>query len=437
MALYSEEWITIFVHGTFAVRHHLAPTTAFKIISDNIGNSSYFQHVLSLRNEDHFFKNHAMQPLGLLPITNRARHNAIGAWLIKDMYDKVQQVYYPSRKTEYYTFGWTGLVSNTARFCEAQAFYHQLNHLCNEYKKTKRCIPRIQIVAYSHGGNVALNLARIDSLLPVHQRLPVAIDELILLGVPMQRDTSQYASSALFKRVINIYSQKDYIQKIDPTVVGNLFSNRRIKRSIYEDHANVVQQVQLKVCVPHNSTSKRERFIDISPTHYEFWFFGWPRHTYAMYRYTFPLYPLPLVVLTPSIIKVLDEQIASGISPTKRYPNSVMTLFPHNGQAHIRRRHNFSTKQVVPWISPKQLSTLQEYAFSYYPREIEEFDERRYARERLDEIRVAKQIECQARVSRTDLCSIVVNANLESQRQNLQSADIPPLDYCVSCGAET
>ncbi|HLJ30824.1 MAG TPA: hypothetical protein VKU36_00150 [Candidatus Babeliales bacterium] len=135
-------------------------------------------------------------------------------------------------KEEFYIFGWSGKLKNKEREHAAQALYHGISTLVEQYEKKYGCAPTIRIIAHSHGGNVALNMAR---LRPSYANTsegfqqgfvgqahvapsthPFHIKSLILLACPVQEKTMHLICTPLFERVYSLYSSFDIIQILAP-----------------------------------------------------------------------------------------------------------------------------------------------------------------------------------------------------------------------------
>ncbi len=99
-----------------------------------------------------------------------------------------------------YVFGWPGVLSSTVRENYAKILY--------EFILTQT--QPINIIAHSHGGNIALNLAKIDTA------NKISIDRLILIACPVQVTTEKYIDSDIFKKTYHFYSTKDMTQILDP-----------------------------------------------------------------------------------------------------------------------------------------------------------------------------------------------------------------------------
>ena len=109
----------------------------------------------------------------------------------------------------FYIYSWSGILDFSERQRAASILYTEIVQLIANYEKLHGFVPKIRILAHSHGGNVALNLATVANN-------NFIIDELILLAVPVQAKNKDLANSPLFKRVFSLYSTIDYAQIIDP-----------------------------------------------------------------------------------------------------------------------------------------------------------------------------------------------------------------------------
>jgi hypothetical protein len=112
---------------------------------------------------------------------------------------------------EFYIFSWSGRLQDKERKYAADKLYHDIIELSEIYQKKYGCEPTIRIIAHSHGGNVALNMARIKSDLK-----PFTIQSLILLACPVQERTKHLICTPIFKRVYSLYSSLDVIQILAP-----------------------------------------------------------------------------------------------------------------------------------------------------------------------------------------------------------------------------
>jgi hypothetical protein len=111
-----------------------------------------------------------------------------------------------------YLFGWSGALNVQERWAAAQRLYKDLKIICADYKQTYQEQPTIRIIGHSHGGNVALNLARLHEQAPY----PCVITDLMLLACPVQTVTAPFVKSPLFCKIYSLHSHWDFMQIADP-----------------------------------------------------------------------------------------------------------------------------------------------------------------------------------------------------------------------------
>ncbi|MBD3231853.1 hypothetical protein GF322_04290 [Candidatus Dependentiae bacterium] len=371
----SEEWITIFTHGTFGCL--LGLLNVVEVIQDNISGTNYKKLVNKVRNDDYFYKSQPMLQKGLIKFAPTFDLNSIGnkkyvVYPIAKSYDFfLNSINISSENNNFYTFGWSGLISQQRRRKEAIRFYNQLSKEIEKYKQ-KGINPKIRIICHSHGGNLALNLAGIknviknlnnpetlkiiaknndeyDSLINIYQiikQLPnkplehtyknssqknfdyipnnneLVIDELVLLGTPIQQETEPFIFDNTFKNVFNFYSDEDFVQKIDWISTKKRYSfNRFNLLDILLDKKNKTgfpKIIQAKIMFrPNIHKNLNKTFTtnqptasfwssffsfkrkNLDPTHKELWFASWENEDY--------LNPLPIVVLTPIFLNMIKK----------------------------------------------------------------------------------------------------------------------------------
>ena len=146
----------------------------------------------------------------------------------------------------FYLFGWSGKLSFEERLQAAHQLYEQLRALRKHYVGQFGHEPIIRIITHSHGGNVALNVARVQDSEDTH----FIVDELILLACPVQKRTSCYIDSSLFKKVYSLYSEMDIIQVIDPQRLYHGHT-RLHKVPLFSEHCftpcKKVEQIQINI----------------------------------------------------------------------------------------------------------------------------------------------------------------------------------------------
>lgn len=348
-----EEWLTIFVHGAIGFQANASLTTVMQIRKDCIEGTPYEKNVLSIREHPYFFALQPINRLGLHPVKEDPTcTNASHALSI--LFDEMFSLYGFDQKNTYYTFGWSGLISERRRYNAARCLYTELKTKLHDLKK-EGISPKVRIIAYSHGGNLVLNLADLRAReFPCDQ---FQIDELILVALPVQAVTTRQAQSPLYKEVYSIYSRGDKIQRIDATSPSpyNIFSQRTFKGRRLR---NNITQIELRFTAPLRRSpyyclpSNMRGIINQSPGHTELWFFGWVE---SGYRKNLHMYPLPGSVFIPYLLTVAKDQ---------RCRNFQVDLRPEKEHAIVRTN---DCSRVVPFMSRKQYNDLIAKAFMFDP----------------------------------------------------------------------
>lgn len=370
-------WVNVFVHGSFGTM--LGLLSLPRVLADDVHNSMYHQLTKKMRQDATFFSGQPILQRGLTRVYPTFNIEATGglklaAYPILKAYDLVMHVIGKTDINWYYTFGWSGLVSQHRRKFEAIRLYNALTEEIARIQ-AQGFNPKIRLLAHSHGGNLCLNLAMIpliqegkhresthqysfsddavdslkkmssiiESLNPLHMRpnhmvkkydyLPCnnnfVIDELVLLGTPIQVENAPFIASSLFKRVYNIYSEKDVIQELDWVSTKQRISSQRISDDVLaamrhnqlDAHTHLIQ-AKIMYDRPLTSASltqeQREqqeqektlwsrifktKTTDKDPSHKDLWFFSWADLTRANKSFATPL---PTVVFIPFIKNTMD-----------------------------------------------------------------------------------------------------------------------------------
>ncbi|MDP3788393.1 MAG: hypothetical protein Q8Q60_03720 [Candidatus Chromulinivorax sp.] len=115
---------------------------------------------------------------------------------------------------QFYTFGWKSEhVYDTTRMQAAKNLVIELQKLVTTYYHKHKTIPKIQLLGFSHGGNVVLHTANYLPLFVNNQQVEVTA---WIFGTPVQRVNQELVNSTNFHKVYSIYSKKDWIQRMDP-----------------------------------------------------------------------------------------------------------------------------------------------------------------------------------------------------------------------------
>jgi hypothetical protein len=345
----AELWVTVFLHGTVGLRGNLTFSTFIRLIRDDIEHTNYKKVVDRIRQDPFFFLAQPMQELGLIKIDfQEMTSSALFARVIDKTLPEQESV-----GDLYYTFGWSGLLSPTERCKDAEIFYkalYQERTALREKYPTAQI--RFRLICYSHGGSVGLNLATVKY--EKYQEDPLSIDELILVGTPIQHETDFLIFDPIFKKVYHIYSKKDYVQKLDCFSCRRFFSRRRFTTQWFHQLPEKLIQIELKVKAKRRGSERY--YVDCSPGHAELWSFGWTPNSY---RRHFPLYPFPAAAFAPSIVNLVNTYVPQET-------HIVVELFPEKGEALLRKRHYYHGCKV-PWITPEKLDELRLMAKPYKP----------------------------------------------------------------------
>ncbi len=361
-------WLNVFVHGIMSIKPHLSWNNFMLFMKDKIEGTLYERTVKIMRDDPFFFKNQAMQHIGFKrvnPDLTAGDSSATLAFILEE----IEHHYGIQNTNLYYTYGWSGLLSPKRRYQDAINLFTELEQ---EVKRLKDAgyEPKVRIFGYSHGGNVALNLAAVH-----HKNFPkssLIIDELVLLGTPIISDTDYLINDPMFKQVFNLYSTSDRIQIMDLFAPNQFFSGRTFKSRSNFKLPDKLIQIKLKVTrcknnihssskrfgLSHNYDNptvvlgKKSLLRDISPGHVELWFFGWtPIH----YRDSFPLNPLPIIAFAPVIL-----HHAHNIAHSNNPEHSIVAdIRPQHNVILFRKLGNMSIHSTVPYISKEKLAVLE------------------------------------------------------------------------------
>lgn len=154
----------------------------------------------------------------------------------------------------FYIFSWSGALDFEERKKAAEVLYKELSKQIALFKKEHDFAPKIRLIAHSHGGNVALNLA----LIPDNT---LEINELLLLAVPVQNYNKHLIQSPLFKRIFSLYSTIDLPQVIDPQ---GIYKNSRAE-SFFSGQRFTPCHNLMQVKVKINGTACRHLQFNANP----------------------------------------------------------------------------------------------------------------------------------------------------------------------------
>ena len=139
----------------------------------------------------------------------------------------------------FYSFGWSGAITPTARKNAALDLFNALKSLHYAYLEKYHIAPQFIIISHSHGGNVVLHLGEIID----PDGFELRIEKAILLACPVQKHTSHLIKSPIFKRIYSLHSHTDMIQIIDPQ---GLHDRKKLTRPLlssrhFDMHPKLIQ----------------------------------------------------------------------------------------------------------------------------------------------------------------------------------------------------
>ena len=447
-------WMNIFVHGSFG---SLLGFLSFSdVLSDKVSGTIYRDTTKKMRMDDFFFKDQPILQRGLHYVDisldsgkNNNRNYAI--YPICKAFAEVAREYEleafgPEGRSYnmFYAFGWSGLISQNSRRYEAIRLH---NVLVAEIKRIKALhIPnlKVRLIAHSHGGNLCLNLAAIKKVLNVknffddgivfsadadeqasltsmatllkglttkeiastkvdqkaYDYLPesndLIIDQLVMMGTPIQPETESFCYASMFKEVYNLYSDEDYVQRSDWVSSKKSVSSARITKkpnlqalksndlaTLYQGQIiTKLRPVGTSGVVDSPSPQKTEEqqvenqnvfqqllsgkniFVRKSadPTHKELWFFNWDAKIYAENPHALPCAPLPVVAFLPLILHAFK---------TPKAPYDAVILMSKDEKNFTISIGKYKTKEIVSRlpISTEMLRYLQENVRTWAPRD--------------------------------------------------------------------
>ncbi len=362
-------YITVFTHGT--IHPHVKLDELSLVFKDEIKDTHY-----SYVNEWHrqapiYFKTQAMQGLGLEPINlhpiGKPRSN--GATALANIFEYFYQKDHPDRINHYYTFGWSGLLSQKERLKAAEQYHKELKELLKKYH-TQGLNPKLRLVGFSHGGTITLNLGLYEP--DDINKLEVPVTELILVGTPVQKETECLVDHPMFKRAFQFYSRGDFPQTSDYISTDYFFCHWRFlphNFCMFRDKQDPTVEHSFEL--PDKLTQIELQFLIgnhiIAPKHTELWTFAWAQR---WYRKQFPLSPIPVIAIVPALLKAIERNLPKDVHEL------VATVHINEGSPkdtlEIKELYpNLQTKTapyMVPFLKHVDLQTVCKIAQKYEPK---------------------------------------------------------------------
>lgn len=348
----NSHWFTIFVHGTFGLRHNVSLNTIGQLWRDQIDNTPYKAKVETARQDSYFYLLQPIQERGLKKICLDGSAYR-GPEIFACAYDAIARENLTSEQAHYFTFGWSGLLSAKQRLLESHDLYCQLKQEREKFKTKTGYYPKIRLIGYSHGGNLCLNLGNVRKEHPEDSFL---IDNLILLGTPVQDTTRHLIHEPIFDKIYHLYSVGDMLQRIDIFSPRNLFSHKKFKGNDECPLPRKLTQIRIYISEKSQKTEcQTRRRRSKAPGHIELWFFGW---TPALYRKSFPFYPLPFAVFIPYILAIVNKHMPAEQTIS-------LQIKPDCNALYLKSKVH--EKITIPFMPCKQLQDLRNKALSMHP----------------------------------------------------------------------
>lgn len=348
-------WLNVFIHGTS--RPYISTSDILKVRADRVENSRYETVTTNIRNNLPLHTSQVIQQQGFHSVDIKNPLSSSAA-LFCSLYEQIsQKLNQHKQHSLYYTFGWSGLLSLRARRDASFDLFEHLNKICAELEK-KGVKPHIRLVGYSHGGTIGLYLAEIAK--QRNKKAHFHVDELILVGTPIQQDTDFLTRDPIFKKIINVFSEGDLVQPSDfvstPfSITGErIFTSRKgftVPSKVIQLNIKLIKKLEVKTCKDRCTGTTIKRADKINPGHIELWHFGWAS---AWYRPYLPIAPFPACLFIPFFEKILEKKQASGLYD--------IVLVPEDYIAYL---HQGCSVQRVPFLTKEFMQDLKSQALAF------------------------------------------------------------------------
>jgi hypothetical protein len=289
--------VTVFVHGSLL--SGLALLNPRSVWDDQLEDTAYFEVVSRARKHRLLRQDQILldEDLHEIPQTmidavmngTIAVHDAqYAAYVLAAAYDTCATHVANTHDRKYFAFGHLGLLSQKYRKQAAAMLY---SRLCAVKSAMSVHYDRVEmiVIAHSHGGNIALNLAHHEDELCNG----LGVDALVMLGTPIQHETARYVSHPMFGMVLNCFSAGDIVQRVDFMSTAHRKSHQSLLEqslvSLHKDEARFFD-VQLMV-----------NGVDSVVDHANMWMIG------RSHPFCTALDPLPFVVFIPYVLSLIEH----------------------------------------------------------------------------------------------------------------------------------
>lgn len=376
--------LNVIIHGVCNIEGHcFKPKAIINFFKDEIYNTYYHHNIKLFRKERSFYQFQAMQDLGLHEVTNQSINPGNSCGALTSVIDQTFSFISPENVPEqrYYTYGWSGLHSVKEYCATGKQLLQEMINLKEDFSKRGYNV-RIRIWGYSHGGNVALMMGHHCRTKTKH-----LIDELILLGTPfISGSTVEFVASPVFKKVYNIYSLSDKVQRYDLIHLKAFLCEQKLTTKTLKKLPENLVQVRLKYTLASNHAKKSKKSFahsqnfnkksiiagrspllkNMSPGHIELWLFGW---TFDHYRSHFTTYPIPAGALSiPYALHYLDDIVhKEDHNPLEEF---IIDVRPDHERVLINKKtkkYGTINKVIAPFFTNHDFAALKEKIKSCNP----------------------------------------------------------------------
>lgn len=359
----NDVWVNVYIHGI--IRPVVDIGDMINISRQKLKQTRYKSVTKYVRKNNVIHRSQPLQEVGLQSIKMEPNPDNNGSRATVAVFKKLKQHIDPSSDTKelFYTFGWSGLLCYGSRQKASFFLYKKLIRLA-EKLKLQGLNPKFRIIAFSHGGNVAIQMANFDPWNKLRSQL--TIDELITLGMPVQKENDVLIRHPMFSKIYHFYSEGDIPQKLDFVTTDYGSSFRRYQARACFEIPDKLTQIQIRFSKRVNfksKSSKKDRFdiFTYDPSHIEMWSFGW---TPSGYNKKSPAFPFPAASFAPYLVDVISKKPNIGT-------NLTVDIITNQNKIIITDRHwhnHHTIKKVeVPFISPEDYNELKQIAWTRRP----------------------------------------------------------------------
>lgn len=362
----SAEGITVFIHGTTgSTLNFCEPIKCFSnsaSLEEKPGEEErpdFTKKVVeSYRNHPAMSYDQILGPEGFYIWEDNKNQIQDAATYLIPAYKKIAKIAGVSAEHETYaTFGWSGILSQKARKKSGFELYHALIDYQKKQQLNGKKEARIRLITHSHGGNVALWLAKAEEVF----KKGLQVETLVMLGAPIQIETAEYIKSPLFTNIYLLYSIGDSVQRSDC-----------ISTRTHKSFARMQDLVDLKSLEKTSGLHRHDILLGINKnanqiTHINMWLSGRSK------KLASALGPLPLFVLIPTIFQLNQKErlpIQSKISFDIKQGTVELAYYHHAYREHLS--HHITWDEVDKIGAFKASSKKLYRAISYWSNRMNE-----------------------------------------------------------------